>query len=54
MSILPKTGRIWIVSGMVYTRVKVHKMDSEICGLINNLGFSLCAVLSVCHMVVIS
>jgi len=29
-------------------------MDSELCGLWNNLGFSLCAVPSVCHMVVIS
>jgi len=42
------------VSGMVYTVMKVYKMDSEICGLINDLGFSLCAVLSVCHMIVIS
>ena len=25
-------------------------MDLEICGLINNLGFSLCAAPSVCHV----
>jgi len=42
------------VSGMVHTGVKVHKMDLEIYRLVNDLGFSLCAVLSVCHMVMIS
>ena len=31
---------------MVYTRVEVHRMD-----LWNNLGFSLCAMPSVCHIV---
>ena len=43
-----------LLSGVVHTGVKVHKMDSEICGLVNDLGFSLCAVLSVYYVVVIS
>ena len=34
------------MSGTVHTRVEVHRMD-----LWNDLGFSLCAVLSVCRMV---
>jgi len=42
------------VSGMVHTGVKVYKMDSEICRLVNDLGFSLCATPSVYHVVVIS
>jgi len=37
------------MSGMVYTRVEVYRMD-----LWTNLGFSLCAVPSVCHMVTTS
>ena len=36
------------MSSMVHTRVKVCKMDS-----LNDLGFSLYAVLSVCHIVTI-
>ena len=38
-----------IMSGTVHTRVEVHRMD-----LWNNLGFSLCAALSVCCMVATS
>ena len=38
-----------ILSSMVHTGVEVHGMD-----LWNNLGFSLCAALSVCHVVVTS
>jgi len=37
------------MSGMVHTRVEVHRMD-----LWNNLGFSLCAAPSVCCMVATS
>jgi len=37
------------MSGMVHTRVEVCKVD-----LWNNLGFSLCAALSVCYMVITS
>ena len=37
------------LSGMVHTRVEVCRMD-----LWNNLGFSLCAVPFVCHMVATS
>ena len=37
------------LSDTVHIRVKVHKMD-----LWNDLSFSLCAVLSVCHMVATS
>ena len=37
------------MSGAVHTRVKVRRID-----LWNNLGFSLCAALSVCHMVITS
>ena len=37
------------MSGIVHTRVEVCRMD-----LWNNLGFSLCAALSVCHMVATS
>ena len=36
---------------VVYTGVKVHKMDSEMYGLIDNLGFSLCAILPACYIV---
>jgi len=35
-----------ILSGAVHTRVEVHRMD-----LWNDLGFSLCAAPSVCHVV---
>ena len=35
--------------GTVHTGVEVHRMD-----LWNNLGFSLCAMPSVCHMVATS
>jgi len=38
-----------LLSGMVYTGVEVHRMD-----LWNNLGFSLCAAPSVCHVVATS
>ena len=37
------------MSGIVHTGVEVHKMD-----LWNNLGFSLCAALSVCRVVATS
>ena len=37
------------LSGVVYTRVEVYRMD-----LLNDLGFSLYAALSVCHMVATS
>ena len=37
------------MSGTVHTRVEVYRMD-----LWNDLGFSLCAVPSVCHMVTTS
>jgi len=39
------------VSGVVHTGVKVHKIDSEICGLVDDLSFSLCAILPACHIV---
>ena len=39
------------MSGVVHTGVKVHKIDSEICGLVDDLGFSLCAILPTCHIV---
>jgi len=42
------------MSGTVHIGVKVCKMDSEICRLVNDLGFSLCAVPSVYHVVAIS
>ena len=41
-----RLGSLIILLGMVYTRVEVHRMD-----LWNNLGFSLCAMPSVCHIV---
>jgi len=37
------------MSGAVHTGVEVHRMD-----LWNDLGFSLCAVLSICRMVTTS
>ena len=38
-----------ILLGAVHTGVEVHRMD-----LWNDLGFSLCAALSVCHIVTTS
>ena len=38
-----------VLSGVVYTVVEVHRMDLQ-----NNLGFSLYAALSVCHVVATS
>ena len=38
-----------LLSGTVYTGVEVHRMD-----LWNDLGFSLCAVSSICHVVTTS
>ena len=43
-----------ILSGVVHTGVKVCKMNSEICRLMSNLSFNLCAILSVCCVVIIS
>jgi len=37
------------MSDIVHTRVEVYRMDLK-----NNLGFSLYAVLSICHMVATS
>ena len=34
--------------------IKVHKIDLEMCELWNDLGFSLCVMLPVCHVVTIS
>ena len=44
-----RLGSLIILSGTVHTGVEVHKMDFW-----NDLGFSLCAVLSVCYMVTTS
>jgi len=49
-----RLGSLIILSGMVHTRVKVYKMDLEICKLVNDLGFSLCAMLPVCCLVTTS
>ena len=44
-----------MLSDTVYTRGKNHKVDLEICGLLwNDFGFSLYAMLSVCHIVITS
>jgi len=42
------------MSGTVHTGVEVHRMDSEMSGLVNNLDFSLYTVLSVCCVVTTS
>jgi len=46
------------MSGTVHTGVEVHRMDSEMSKLVKQpwlqLGFSLCAAPSVCHMVATS
>ena len=42
------------MSGMVYTRVEVCRIDSEMSGLVNDLGFSLYAMPSVCCVVATS
>ena len=44
-----RLGSLIILSGMVHTRMEVCGMD-----LWNNLGFSLYAVPSVCHMIATS
>ena len=52
MELLRSTSRLRslrILSSVVHTWVEVHKMD-----LWNDLGFSLYAILSVCHMVATS
>ena len=42
------------MSGMVHTGVEVCRMDSEMSGLVDDLGFSLYAALSVCCVVATS
>ena len=42
------------MSGTVHTGVEVHRIDSEISRLVNNLGFSLYTVPSVCYVVTTS
>jgi len=50
-----KLGSLIILSDIVYTGVEVCRIDSEISRLIkNNLGFSLCAAPSVCHVITTS
>jgi len=44
-----RLGSLIILSGMVHTGVEVHRMD-----LWNDLGFSLYAAPSVCHVVATS
>jgi len=44
-----RLGSLIILSGVVHTGVEVHRMD-----LWNNLSFSLCTVLSICHIVTTS
>ena len=45
-----RLGSLIILLGVVHTEVEVHRMDSEISGLVEHLGFSLCAILSVCYV----
>ena len=49
-----RLGSLIILLDMVHTRMKVYKMNLEMCGLWNDLDFSLCTVLFVCHIVAIS
>ena len=49
-----RLGSLIILSDVVHTGVKVCKMDSEIYRLMSNLSFNLCAILSVCCIVMIS
>jgi len=44
-----RLGSLIILSGVVHTGVEVHRID-----LWNDLGFSLYAVPSVCHVVITS
>ena len=44
-----RLGSLIILSDMIHTGMEVHRMD-----LWNDLSFSLCAALSVCHMVATS
>ena len=42
------------MSGTIHTRVEVRRMDLEMSGLVDDLGFSLYAALSVCCVVATS
>ena len=49
-----RLGSLIILSGAVHTEVEVHRMNSEMSRLVEHLGFSLCAVLSICCVVATS
>ena len=45
-----RLGSLIILLGVVHTKVEVHRMDSEISGLVEHLSFSLCTIPSVCYV----